>query len=186
MTELIGARVMLRPLRADDWEQWREVRTRCRVWLERWEPRPDVGSIDPAVDREAFRSRCGAWDRQRHFDAAYGFGLFLLDGRFAGEVSLGSVQRGPFQMGYIGYWIDEALAGGGYVPEGVVLIMQYAFDALQLHRLEAACIPSNTASIRLLEKVGFVREGYAREYLCINGLWQYHLLFARLNGGRTA
>ena len=59
--------------------------------------------------------------------------------------------------------------------------MPFAFGSLRLHRLEAACIPSNAASIRLLEKAGFVREGYAREYLCINGLWQDHLLFARLD-----
>jgi ribosomal-protein-alanine N-acetyltransferase len=97
--DLVGARVLLRPLRVDDWDAWRDVRTRCREWLERWEPRPETGSADPVTDREAFRARCGAWERQRHFDAAYGFGLFLLDGRFAGEVSLGSVQRGPFQMG---------------------------------------------------------------------------------------
>jgi len=64
-------------------------------------------------------------------------------------------------------------------------LVPFAFSSLRLHRLEAACIPSNAASIRLLEKMGFVREGYAREYLCINGLWQDHLLFARLNGDRT-
>ena len=154
--------MLLRPLRADDWDAWREVRLRCREWLERWEPVPEPGSADPALDREAFRARCAAWDRQRHFDAAYGFGLFLLDGRFAGEVSLGSVQRGPFQMGYVGYWIDEALAGNDYVPEGVVLIMRYAFEALQLHRLEAAIVPRNAASRRVAEKLGLRDEGTAR------------------------
>jgi [ribosomal protein S5]-alanine N-acetyltransferase len=59
-------------------------------------------------------------------------------------------------------------------------VIPFAFTTLRLHRLEAACIPTNAASIRLLEKTGFVREGYAREYLCINGIWQDHLLFARL------
>jgi ribosomal-protein-alanine N-acetyltransferase len=176
--ELVGARVLLRPLRVDDWEAWRDVRRRCRTWLERWEPRPEPGTADPVADREAFRARCGAWERQRHFDSAYGFGLFLDDGRFAGEVSLGSVQRGPFQMGYLGYWIDEALAGCGYVPEGVVLLMRYAFETLQLHRLEAAIVPRNTASRRVAEKLGMRDEGTALRFLQIQGVYEDHVRYA--------
>jgi ribosomal-protein-alanine N-acetyltransferase len=176
--ELIGARVLLRPLRVDDWEAWRDVRVRCRDWLEQWEPRPDVGVSDPVADREAFRARCGAWERQRHFDAAYGFGLFLADGRFSGEVSLGSVQRGPFQMGYIGYWIDEALAGRGYVPEGVVLLMRYGFETLDLHRLEAAIVPRNHASRRVAEKLGMRDEGTAVRFLQIQGVYEDHVRYA--------
>ncbi|HEU5480780.1 MAG TPA: GNAT family protein [Candidatus Tumulicola sp.] len=178
MSELYGGRVFLRPLRTDDWDQWREVRVRCRDWLEKWEPRPEPGSADPALDREAFRARCGAWDRQRHFDAAYGFGLFLNDGRFAGEVSIGSVQRGPFQMGYIGYWIDQALAGHGYVPEGVVLLMAHAFDALMLHRLEAAIVPHNTSSRRVAEKLELRDEGTAVRFLQIQGVYEDHVRYA--------
>ena len=176
--ELIGARVLLRPLHADDWEQWRDVRVRCREWLERWEPCAEPGSVDPALDRDAFRARCSAWDRQRHFDAAYGFGLFLRDGRFAGEVSLGSVQRGPFQMAYVGYWIDEALAGQRYVPEGVVLLMRYAFDALALHRLEAAIVPRNAASRRVAERLGMRDEGIAMRFLQIQGVYEDHVRYA--------
>ncbi len=178
MNEIAGGRVFLRPLRADDWDQWREVRLRCREWLETWEPRPEPGSADPALDRDAFRARCGAWDRQRHFDAAYGFGLFLRDGRFASEVSLGSVQRGPFQMGYVGYWIDEALAGNAYVPEGVVLLMRHSFDVLQLHRLEAAIVPRNTASRRVAEKIGLREEGVAVRFLQIQGVFEDHVRYA--------
>jgi ribosomal-protein-alanine N-acetyltransferase len=178
MVELAGARVLLRPLRSDDWDAWREVRQRARDWLERWEPRPEPGSADPSTDREAFRSRCGAWERQRHFDAAYGFGLFLTDGTFAGEVSLGSVQRGPFQMAYIGYWIDEALAGRGYVPEAVVLLMRYAFETLGLHRLEAAIVPRNIASRRVAEKLGLRDEGIALGFLQIQGIFEDHVRYA--------
>jgi [ribosomal protein S5]-alanine N-acetyltransferase len=175
---LIGARVLLRPLRVDDWEAWRDVRVRCRRWLEQWEPRPEIGAADPVADREAFRARCGAWERQRHFDAAYGFGLFLTNGRFAGEVSLGSVQRGPFQMGYIGYWVDEDLAGHGYVPEGVVLLMRYSFEALDLHRLEAAIVPRNLASRRVAEKLGMRDEGTAVRFLQIQGVYEDHVRYA--------
>jgi ribosomal-protein-alanine N-acetyltransferase len=178
MTQLVGSRVLLRPLRVDDWDAWREVRLRCRHWLEQWEPQPEPGSVDPALEREAFRARCGAWDRQRHFDAAYGFGLFLTDGRFAGEVSLGSVQRGPFQMGYIGYWIDKDLAGNGYVPEGVVLMMRHAFDVLDLHRLEAAIVPRNEPSRRVAEKLGLREEGIAVRFLQIQGVYEDHMRYA--------
>jgi [ribosomal protein S5]-alanine N-acetyltransferase len=176
--KLVGSRVLLRPLRGEDWDAWREVRIRCREWLERWEPAPEPGAADPALDREAFRARCGAWERQRHFDAAYGFGLFLVEGGFAGEVSLGSVQRGPFQMGYIGYWIDEALAGRGYVPEGVVLLMQHAFETLTLHRLEAAIVPRNAASRRVAEKLGLRDEGIAKGFLQIRGVYEDHVRYA--------
>jgi ribosomal-protein-alanine N-acetyltransferase len=176
--ELVGARVLLRPLRADDWDGWRDVRRRSRDWLEAWEPRPEPGASDPVTDREAFRARCGAWDRQRHFDAAYGFGLFLLDGRFVGEVSLGSVSRGPFQSAFVGYWIDEALAGRGYVPEGVVLMLRYAFETLRLHRLEAAIVPRNLPSRRVVEKLGLREEGTALRFLQIQGVYEDHVRYA--------
>ena len=171
---------MLRPLRADDWDAWREVRLRCRVTGSSdgsRVPNP-AAPIPRSSARRSVRARCGAWDRQRHFDAAYGFGLFLLDGRFAGEVSFGSVQRGPFQMGYVGYWIDEALAGRGYVPEGVVLMMRHAFDALQLHRLEAAIVPRNDASRRVAEKLGLRDEGTAVRFLQIQGVYEDHVRYA--------
>jgi ribosomal-protein-alanine N-acetyltransferase len=176
--EIVGRRVVLRPLRTDDWEMWRDVRVRSRAWLEAWEPRPDAGAPDPVEDREAFRARCAAWDRQRHFDAAYGFGLFLSDGRFAGEVSLGSVQRGPFQMAYLGYWIDELHAGKEYVPEAVVLLARYAFEELGLHRLEAAIVPRNAASRRVAEKLGLRNEGIAVAFLQIQGVYEDHVRYA--------
>src|SRR5947207_11520399 len=127
-TLLSGPRIELRPLRSSDFDDWREVRTRSRDWLEPWEPLADPGSPDPVTDPEAFRARCGAWERQRHFDPAYGFGIFLRRGELVGEVSLGSVQRGPFQSAFVGYWVDEHHAGNGYVPEAVVLTLRYAFD----------------------------------------------------------
>jgi len=171
----------LRPLRSEDFAAWRAVRGRSRDWLEPWEPLPDPGSPDPSTDRDAFRARCGAWDRQRQFDAAYGFGLFKASGRdeeFIGEVSLGSVQRGPFQSAYIGYWVDETNAGQGYIPEGVALIVRYAFDELHLHRLEAAIVPRNHASRRVAEKLGMREEGVATRFLQIRGVYEDHVRYA--------
>ncbi|MFI5046442.1 MAG: GNAT family N-acetyltransferase [Acidimicrobiia bacterium] len=175
---LVGPRVLLRPLEVGDHAAWREVRIRSREWLEQWEPLPDPGSSDPIADRDAFRARCGAWERQRQFDTAYGFGLFLLDGTFGGEVSLGSVLRGPFQSSFIGYWIDEAQAGHGYVPEGVALAIRYGFDTLGLHRMEAAIVPRNAKSRRVAEKLGLREEGVASRFLQIRGVWEDHVRYA--------
>ncbi|MCC6338898.1 MAG: GNAT family N-acetyltransferase [Acidimicrobiia bacterium] len=174
---LIGPRVSLRPLQVSDHPGWSAVRRRGRDWLEPWEPLPDPGTADPAVDVDAFRSRCGAWDRQRHFDTAYGFGMFLGD-EFVGEVSLASVLRGPYQSASIGYWIDEGHAGRGLVPEGVVLVLRYGFEELYLHRIEAAIVPRNARSRRVAEKLGLRDEGTATRLLQIRGEWEDHVRYA--------
>ena len=174
----MGPRVELRALTGADYAAWRDVRVRSRDWLEPWEPLPDPGTPDPVVDTEAFRARCGAWDRQRHFDTAYGFGLFLRDGSLVGEVSLGSVLRGPFQSAFIGYWVDAAHAGQGFVPEGVVLLIRYGFEELGLHRMEAAIVPRNRASRRVAEKLGLRDEGTAARFLQIRGVWEDHVRYA--------
>jgi ribosomal-protein-alanine N-acetyltransferase len=174
---LVGPRVYLRPLNARDFEDWRTVRLRNRGWVEPWEPRPEPGSADPVADREAFRARCGAWERQRHFDTAHGFGTFLRDGTFIGEVSIGSVQRGPFQSAYVGYWIDRDQAGQGLVPEAVALVLQYAFVTLGLHRIEIAIVPRNAASRRVVEKLDLREEGVARGFLQIDGIYEDHVRY---------
>ena len=149
----MGTRVLLRPLRGTDFPAWREVRLASREWLEPWEPRPEPGAADPVGDVDVFRARCSAWDRQRQFDAAYGFGLFLADDRFIGEVSLGSVHRGPFQSASVGYWVDERHAGNGYVPEGVALIIRYGFD-------DCACTASRPRSCLATRRAGGSRRSW--------------------------
>jgi [ribosomal protein S5]-alanine N-acetyltransferase len=174
---LLGARVTLRPLKASDWEAWRDVRIRSREWLEPWEPLAEPGAPDPITDPEAFKARCGAWERQRHFDAAYGFGIFLPKGTFIGEVSLGSVQRGPFQSANVGYWIDVDHAGKGYMPEAVAVILRFAFEELGLHRVEAAIVPRNAKSRRVAEKLGLRDEGTSPRFLQIGGVWEDHVRY---------
>lgn len=176
---IVGGRVHLRPLRAQDFPAWREVRLASRAWLEPWEPRAEPGSADPVTDADAFRARCAAWERQRQFDHAYGFGLFLnADDRLLGEVSLGTVHRGPFQTATIGYWVDRREAGNGYVPEGVALVIRYAFEELGLHRLEAAIVPRNAPSRRVAAKLGLRDEGTALRFLQINGVYEDHVRYA--------
>ncbi|MGH9026275.1 MAG: GNAT family N-acetyltransferase [Acidimicrobiia bacterium] len=174
---LVGPRVYLRALHARDFEAWRNVRLRNRGWVDPWEPRPDPGAANPVHDRDAFRARCGAWERQRHFGTAHGFGMFLREGPFVGEVSIGNVQRGPFQSAYIGYWVDQEHAGRGLVPEGVALGLQYAFETLGLHRIEIAIVPRNQASRRVVEKLGLREEGTARGFLQIGGIYEDHVRY---------
>ncbi|MDQ6614979.1 MAG: GNAT family N-acetyltransferase [Actinomycetota bacterium] len=175
--ELVGRRVSLRPLMPGDFEQWREVRTRSRDWLVRWEPKPIVGQPDAAEDRRVFAARCGARDRERQLGTGYGFGIFV-GGRFTGEINISSIQRGPFQNAYVGYWIDQAMAGQSYVPEAAVLVFRFAFEELALHRVQVAIIPRNRPSRRVAEKLDLREEGVAFRYLEINGVWEDHVRYA--------
>ena len=177
---LRGRRVLLRPLTVSDFEAWREVRVRGRDWLLKWEPRLLPGQPDATEDRRIFAARCGARDREKQLGTGFGFGIFIGSDRdrFAGEINLSSIQRGPYQNAYVGYWIDEAAAGHGYVPEAFVVLCRFAFEDLYLHRLQASIIPRNTASHRVAEKLGLRHEGTALRYLEINGVWEDHVRYA--------
>jgi [ribosomal protein S5]-alanine N-acetyltransferase len=173
---LHGRRLILRTLTEHDYDGWVEVRVRCRHWLQRWEPRP-ANASHLAEDRRSFVSRCSIRERERQLGTAIGFGIFV-GGRFTGELTLSSIQRGPLQSAFIGYWIDEAVAGQSYVPEAVVTLMQYSFETLRLHRLEINIIPRNAASRRVVEKLDLRCEGVAERYLEIDGVWEDHARFA--------
>jgi ribosomal-protein-alanine N-acetyltransferase len=175
--ELSGRRIVLRAMQTSDFEQWREVRRRCNDWLTRWEPRPLPGHPDATEDRRAFAAQCGARERERQLGTGYGFGIFV-EGQFAGAINLSSIQRGPFQNAYIGYWIDEARAGNGYMPEAVVVMLRFAFEELNLHRVQIAIIPRNGPSRRVVTKLNLREEGVALRYLEINGAWEDHVRYA--------
>ena len=178
--ELTGRRVLLRALAVGDFEAWREVRIRAHDWLVKWEPQALPGQPDATADRRVFAARCGARERERQLGNGYGFGIFVgpRAERFAGEINLSSVQRGPYQNAYVGYWIDEAVAGNSYVPEAFVVLCRFAFEELALHRVQASIIPRNGPSNRVAEKLALRNEGVARRYLEINGVWEDHIRYA--------
>ena len=182
--ELPGWRVRLATLVEGDYEAWHAVRSRCRSWLVPWEPR-SKGAPLAAEDVASFVARCGMRERERQLGSGFGFGIFS-DGRFCGEITLSSIQRGPFQNGSIGYWIDEEMAGTGLIPEAVVVVLQFAFETLRLHRVEVAIIPRNVASRRVVEKLGLRNEGVALGYLEINGEWEDHVRYAMTTEEWTA
>ena len=176
MSSLFGRRVLLRPLVASDFPAWREVRRRNVDWLTKWEAQRIHGQPDVVEDRDAFAVRCSARQRERQLGTGYGFGIFI-NGDFAGEINLSAVQRGPFQSAYVGYWIDEKHAGNGYMPESLIVLAQYAFDDLHLHRIQISIIPRNSASRRVVDKLGIREEGIAVRYLEINGVWEDHVRY---------
>ncbi len=174
---LCGARVELRLLMESDFAEWRAVRRANREWLTPWEPTTPTSQPDVVEDRLAFAARCGTRDRERQMDTGYGFGVFA-EGRLVGEMNLSGVQRGPFQSGHVGYWIDHRCAGREYAPEALVVVLDHAFARLGLHRVQVNIIPRNRASRRVVEKLGIRNEGVALRYLEINGRWEDHIRYA--------
>ncbi len=177
MPSIAGRGVMLRVPHSGDFTEWAHLRELSRAFLTPWEP------TWPADDltRSAFRRRLKRYGEDLRGDLAYAFLIFRSDDNaLVGGLTLANIRRGVAQAGSIGYWIGAPFARQGYMTAALRALIPFCFGTLRLHRLEAACIPSNAASVALLERTGFQREGYARAYLCINGDWQDHLLYARL------
>ena len=173
---LYGRRVVLRPLVPQDFNAWSEVRRRNGEWLTQWEPRGQPHHPAPETNREVFAARCGSRDRERLAGSQYAFGIFV-DGAFAGEINLNNVVRGAMQSATIGYWIDRARAGRSLMSEAIVVLAQFAFEDLNLHRFEICIIPRNSNSRRVVEKLQLREEGTALRFLEINGAWEDHVRF---------
>lgn len=172
-----GEGLYLRHPLPGDFAAWSRLRAQSRAFLEPWEP------VWPADDltRAAFRRRLRRYQRDIREDVAYPFLIFRKgDDRLMGGCTLSNVRRGVAQSASLGYWVGEPFANQGVMTAAVRALLPYVFDELQLHRVEAACLPNNEPSKRLLRHCGFTEEGYARAYLRINGAWQDHVLFAIL------
>lgn len=176
-TIIKGDGVMLRQPVMDDFEEWAALRQRSRAFLEPWEP---LWSDDD-LTRRAYRQRIKRAVLESDADEAYAFLIFRMqDQAMVGGVTLGLVRRGVAQACTMGYWLGEPHGGQGYMTRAVKAVSRHAFEDLHLRRIEAACLPSNQRSRALLERSGFQREGFARQYLCIAGRWEDHLLYATL------
>lgn len=172
-----GQGLFLRVPSLADYPEWAQLRAESRAFLTPWEP------TWPADDltRAAFRRRIRRYQTEIREDQSYPFFIFSQpESVLVGGVTLSNVTRGMTQTGTVGYWMGECHAGRGLMTRAVQALVPFAFNALRLHRLEAACLPHNAASMRLLLKVGFRREGLARGLVCINGRWQDHIVFALL------
>jgi ribosomal-protein-alanine N-acetyltransferase len=173
LPSIAGDGIMLRTPQMTDFAEWAALRERSRDFLTPWEP------TWPADDltRSAFRRRVRRYSEDLRTDQGYAFLIIRRsDDALVGGLTLANIRRG----------VALPYARHGYMTAAVRAVIPFAFGTLRLHRIEAACIPTNAGSTRLLENTGFVREGYAREYLCINGIWQDHLLYARLRDGQVS
>jgi ribosomal-protein-alanine N-acetyltransferase len=177
--ELYGDHHLLRLPRQSDYRAWYKLRSESRQFLQPWEPswRHDE------LTESSFRARVTR--NTQEFSSGLAIPMLLFrreDQALLGGITIGYIRRGAAQSCMIGYWMGERHAGNGHMFAALHLVVPYIFTGLQLHRIEAACIPENWKSIRLLEKSGFEREGLLRKYLKINGEWRDHILYSRLAG----
>jgi ribosomal-protein-alanine N-acetyltransferase len=174
-------RLTLRPPMHADFRAWVALRQESEAFLSPWEPTwaPDH------LSRKAFTNR--VYWAQRSIANGSAVPLFLVrrsDSVLLGAITLDNIRRGPAQAGTTGYWIGQPFARSGYMREAIAAVVHYAFHTLDLSRIEAGCLPENTASRRLLEQCGYKYEGVAQSYLQINGRWRNHVLYANLRGDR--
>lgn len=170
-------RIYLRPPRDGDWQAWSDLRRESEDFLRPWEP----AWPRDALGRSSFRQRQRHYAEEWRDRTGYSFFIFRLqDDAMLGGISLTNLRRGVAQCGSLGYWVGQPYTRHGHMTEAIQCILPFAFGRLGLHRVEAACLPTNTASRGLLEKCGFREEGFAPKYLKINGVWSDHVLFAIL------
>ena len=174
-------RMTLRLPEHGDWRQWSELREASAEFLVKWEP---VWSNDH-LTRRAFTNRV-YWAQRAE---AQGTALPMLlirreDNQLLGALTLDNIRRGPSQTGTFGYWIGQPFARQGYMREAIMALTHHAFTRMDLSRIEAACLPENSASRGVLETCGFKYEGVAQSYLQINGRWRNHVLYANLRNDR--
>ena len=174
-------RMTLRLPEHGDWRQWSELREASAEFLVKWEP---VWSNDH-LTRRAFTNRV-YWAQRAE---AQGTALPMLlirreDNQLLGALTLDNIRRGPSQTGTFGYWIGQPFARQGYMREAIMALTHHAFTRMDLSRIEAACLPENSASRGVLETCGFKYEGVAQSYLQINGRWRNHVLYSNLRHDR--
>ncbi len=178
---ILTARLSLRLPEHRDFREWAKLRHQSRAFLSPWEP---IWAADH-LSRASFTNRV-YWS-QRAVKNGNAVPLFVFHkeaGQLVGAITLDNIRRGPSQVGTIGYWVGQQYARQGFMSEAIIAMVAHAFGAVDLSRVESACLPDNVASRGVLEKAGFKYEGVAQSYIQINGRWRNHVLYAALRGDR--
>jgi len=165
--------VGLRPIGRRDQAAWSRVRAVNRDWLLQWEATPprDLG---PPI---SFTAMVRGLSKQARAGTLLPF-VVTYDGELVGQLTVGGITYGSLCSAHVGYWLDQRVAGRGVMPTAVALAVDHCFGVLQLHRIEVNIRPENTASLRVVEKLGFREEGLRRSFLHISGAWRDHRSFA--------
>ena len=175
--KLIGEKVLLRKPKIDNWKEWAELRQRSRNFLQPWEPKWP----DNFLTRESFTSFVNISNISLKKKDNYNYFIFNKQtNSLMGGISLTNYKSEAYKSITIGYWMGKEYAGKGYMRDALNLICEYCFNDLNLNRIEAACLPKNLVSKKVLLNVGFKVEGYAKKYLNINGKLEDHLLLAKI------
>lgn len=173
---LQGARVLLRGPQPHDYVAWRNLRRDSREFLKPFEPR--WSEVD--LTRRVFTARLKRGRQEAAQGTDYNFLVFVTEKRreiLVGGLTLSNIRRRAAQHVTLGYWMGRQFAGQGLMTEAVATVLPFVFGTLGLHRVHAAFLPVNDASRRVLEKNGFREEGYAENYLQIDGRWADHVMF---------
>ncbi len=175
---LIEGQVLLRLPRTSDFAAWAALRRESQAFLRPWEPAWPPHELE----RESFLAKLRRYQQDAREGRAFAFFVFQrAQQALVGGATLRHVRRGAAQSCTLGYWVGERFTRRGFTLAAVRALIRFAFDDLDLHRVEASCMPENAPSIALLQQAGFVLEGRARSYLCIDGAWRDHLLFGLVN-----
>lgn len=167
--------VELRPFRMRDAVAWSEVRMANEAWLAPWEPTGPPWHERFAVTQ--FAPMVRTLRRQAKDGTTLPFAV-TYRGRLVGQMTAGNIWRGSLNSCFLGYWVDGRYAGLGITPTAVALVTDHCFGAARLHRVEANIRPENMPSRRVVEKLGFRREGLRERYLHIDGDYRDHLCYA--------
>ena len=173
--------VALRPLRGRDGRTWKAIRLRNQDWLKEWEATlPPEGRKSGEIPTN-FRAMVRKMGREAREGRTLPWAI-TFEGQLVGQLTVGGITLGSLRACYIGYWIDEGHAGRGITPTAVALACDYCTSELGLHRVEVNIRPENTASRRVVEKLGLREEGLRPQYLHIDGQWRDHIAYSVTHG----
>jgi ribosomal-protein-alanine N-acetyltransferase len=170
----------LRPIRYRDRREWTELRVRNAKWMAPWEASNPL----PGGELPSYAAMVRSLNQQARQDSALPFVITERRGglrsppAITGQLTVSTIVWGSARMATLGYWVDEARAGRGIAPTAVAMATDHCFRVLGLHRMEINIRPENTASLRVVEKLGFRDEGLRERYLHIGGRWADHRSFA--------